>query len=501
MLPEERRVQLDGIVEQMLKNKESDDYIQSVVNDFKLKYDKPTVSQKSGTLDTIKSISEGSRQGAKDFVLGQLKGAGTSALNIASLGSNILKSGYDATIGKMTGKKAVDTKQTIEAGKSAIAPTNLAQKIGFGTEQIGEMFIPTGIESGVTKLASGKKYLTSASKVLGGTADIAGKTYLQTGGDNKQTLTAAALTAGGLGLGEAASALSRKLSPALKASAEKSYAQALGATTKENKAITQKIVPQLIEKKVTGLSRKALASKFSKELEVAGKAMDDVLDTIPKDAPVSLKSVIDQLDDAKMAFMVPGKEGTLIAADPQAVKHIEGFQAILKDVGIDDAPYESVRKLRQIWDNGVAQSKGFYGKTLAEGSKIEAQREATNAIRAELAREFPNMDKVNREFSFWSKANKVINDTLERTQSQQRPLTETIRRSAGAVGGASIGGPVGGVLGDIAMSSLTKLVDSTLWRTTSAIQKNSLANYLAKGDLKKAIDLMTRVAVGAKTEK
>ena len=38
MLPENRRTQLDGIVQQMVNNGESDNDIQFVVNDFKTKY-------------------------------------------------------------------------------------------------------------------------------------------------------------------------------------------------------------------------------------------------------------------------------------------------------------------------------------------------------------------------------------------------------------------------------------------------------------------------------
>jgi|GEM_PF-2719080 len=41
MLPEERRQQLDGIVQKMIQNGESDATIQFVVNDFKTKYDQP----------------------------------------------------------------------------------------------------------------------------------------------------------------------------------------------------------------------------------------------------------------------------------------------------------------------------------------------------------------------------------------------------------------------------------------------------------------------------
>ncbi|MEN6423328.1 MAG: hypothetical protein ABFD76_15420 [Smithella sp.] len=57
MLSENRRVQLDGIVNQMISNKESDDNIQFVVNDFKTKYDvapiQPTPKEKPGFLGKI----------------------------------------------------------------------------------------------------------------------------------------------------------------------------------------------------------------------------------------------------------------------------------------------------------------------------------------------------------------------------------------------------------------------------------------------------------------
>lgn len=47
MLPENRRTQLDGIVQDMVKNKESDDNIKFVVNDFKSKYDTQPTKQES----------------------------------------------------------------------------------------------------------------------------------------------------------------------------------------------------------------------------------------------------------------------------------------------------------------------------------------------------------------------------------------------------------------------------------------------------------------------
>jgi hypothetical protein len=437
--------------------------------------------------------------------IGEVKGFGSTLLGAAKLGSSALKAGYDATIGKLTGKKAIDTTQSLESvKKSYLTPTNAGQSLGFGAEQVGEFFTPGGA---VSKGSKAVELVTGASKlptVLKGVTKLlsraamegagqAGVTALQ-GGSSKDVAQNAALGAGGSIAGNILGSVGKKLSPVLKSSAEKSYSQALGATTKENKAIASKIVPGLIEKGQWALSRDALKSGFEKKIETTGKVMDSVLEGIPKDSPVNLANVVDSLETAKQSFMVPGAGGKMVIADPQAVKHIEGFQSILKDIGTTDAPYESVRKLRQIWDKGVAQSKGFYGKTLTEGSLIDAQKTASDALRGELAKQYPNMDKVNKEYSFWSNANKVLSDTLQRTQSQGRPLTETLRRTAGAVAGTAVGGATGGILGDIAMSGLTKLVDSTAWKTVSALQKNSLAKYLATGDIAKAMDLITKIA-------
>jgi len=441
-----------------------------------------------------------------DMLTGQLKGIADTALSVASSGSNILEKGYNATIGKLTGKRAFQGSKFAEDSRNtpAIQPENTAQKIGFGTEKIGEFLIPSGSVSKGAKAAEAAldasklpAFLRGAAKVVAGAglegAANAGVTAAQ-GGSAKDVAENAALGAGGVVAGKALGALGKAVENPLKVSAEKSYAQALGATTKENKAIAQTVVPQLIDKKVSAFSRAGLMKKAEKGVEVAGQAIDAELGKIPKNAPVNLANVADDLERTKQSFMVPGANGKMVVADPQAVQHIEGFQNIIKQIGEKDAPYESVRQLRQIWDKSIADAKGFYGKTVTEGSILDAKKAAANSLRSELAKEFPDLAKVNREYSFWSKTQKVLEDTLERTQSQRRPITETIRRTAGAVIGSSVGGGAGAVLGDIAMGGLSKLVDSTAWKTIGAIQKTQIANFLASGKLEEAIKIITKAA-------
>lgn len=467
-----------------------------------IKVEQPIQNQdkKLSWKDQLKSMNPG------QMAIGGLKGLGSTALSLGQLGSGIMEAGYNATIGKLTGKNALKSADATQQVKDSryFKPQNAGQYLGYGTEQLLEFFVPAGKVSKGTKAVQG---LTAASKfspllksgvnlaakaALEGTA-AAGVTAAQQGKIDKNVAVNALLGAGGEVAGKGLSALGKTLSPTLKSSALKSYTKALNPTTKENKAITQRIVPELIDRGTIGLSRQGLLNSVAKRVDKANKEMDMVLEGIPKDTPVNLAKVIDELENAKQSFLVKGANGEMIAADPQAIQHIEGFQKIISDIGVDSAPYESVRKLRQIWDKSIADSKGFYGKTLTEGSLLDAKKEAADALRKELAQEFPDMDKVNKEFSFWANAQKVLGDTIERTQGHQRPLTETIRRGAGAVIGGTIGGGAGALIGDIALGGLTKLVDSTAWRTLSAIQKNKIAELLATGETKQAIDLIIRI--------
>src|SRR3990167_4285130 len=86
MLSEERRKQLDGIVQQMATNKEPDANVQAVVNDFKAKYgggvSTPTVPVKTGaekSAEQFKPLFPAQEQesmlGAASKVVGNIPGS------------------------------------------------------------------------------------------------------------------------------------------------------------------------------------------------------------------------------------------------------------------------------------------------------------------------------------------------------------------------------------------------------------------------------------------
>lgn len=422
---------------------------------------------------------------------GAIKGLGSTIAGIGNIGNKLLGPLVGAHDVQGTSDYVKQLQSTLFKGN------NTAQNVGRGAEQLAEFFVPGGAINRAGKAVEGavgaSKLLGSLPNIAGGisllgkagleSASMAGVTAAQ-GGSKKEIAQNAALGAGGQLIGSTLGNFSQLISPAVQSAAEKSMARALGATTKADKVLTAKVVPGLLERGVTGMSRKSLLNSFANSVKNAGDTMSKVLDTIPADSPVNLSSVSAKLDEAKNAYLVAGQGGKMVVADPQAVAHIEGFQKILNQIGTDNAPFASVRKLRQIWDNGVAQAGGYAGKTLSEGSLIEAQKTAANALRTELVKGRPDLEKVNAEFNFWSNAQKVLKDTVERTSSQGTPLTKQLTR----VAGVGVGG-----LNGIALAAIGEIASSTGWRTVTAVMRSRLADSLAKGRPQDVISLITRI--------
>lgn len=392
-------------------------------------------------------------------------------------------------------------------------PVGTAQNIGYGAEKIGELFVPgLGEEAvGADVASAGEKAPLLARAIQAGKnavtkgtlsgADLAARTAVQTNDPKQAVLAGAFGLAGGVG-GEIAGKVGEAVAPALKESAVKGYIKALAPTTIENKAIAKKIAPGLLERGVTGITRGSLMAKLGSGVEGAIEGMNKVLEKIPEKTPVNIKNIVSSLEKVKEDFMIMGEKGKMIAADPEAVQHIEMFQKILNQVGTETAPVETVRKLRQIWDKAVQSKKGFFGKTVAEGTKLDIQREAAGAIREELAKQFPDLDKANKEFHFWMNAQKVLGDTMQRTAGHAAPLGQTIAEAAGTAGAlAEHSGIPGAVFMGQVFKGLKALVSGTGWKTVGAVTKNRIANLLAEGKGEEALAAITKLTVGLSNRK
>lgn len=425
-----------------------------------------------------------------DFGIGFAKGV-VNAPRLAAEGGEKLGS----FLSNMVSGKTEAPVQTTSATKpiEVFQPKGKAQEYGYKTEKFAEFFAP-----GLGPTGSGSNFLTRAATTG---ADMYAKTTIQ-GNDPIEAEKNALIGAATSLAAEPISYATKKLASPLKRSAESTYSQALAPTTKANKNMTQKIVPEFLDRKVSAFTRGGLMEKIQSGVDDAGEKVGAVLERIPKDKPTNIPRIVDDLEVIKEGYMVPGANGKMVIADPEAVAHIEQFQGLLKELGETNAPFGSVKKILQIWDRGVAKSGGYFGKTLSEGTKIDIQREAANAIRRELASANPDLAAVNKEFTFWANARKVLGDTIDRTTGRSSSLSSSIAEGAGVAGSLAKGeGIMDSFLIGKVIKGLASVTQSTGWKTVTAIQKNNLANFLGRGDLEKAIELIGKIGAAINSGK
>jgi hypothetical protein len=275
------------------------------------------------------------------------------------------------------------------------------------------------------------------------------------------------------------------------------YSRALGATTKETKAISKKIVPEMIDRGIMSWTRKGLLKTAEEGVAAAGEAVEKVEDKIvglPKKAKIhSVSTFIDALEQMKSQFYDINKAGEKVALEPQKIANIEELQKTLKQYG-KNISSESLIKARRVWDKTIAEAKGFSGKTLSEGSMLDVKKEATSAIRSVLAKAHPDLDEVNGEYHFWKNVEKVIGSTITRTSSQAGTgLGARLGQVAGTVAGAPSG--IAGALVDGQIGKwATKIFESTAWRTASAVVKNGIAKSIQSDDGEKLGSLLLKFA-------
>ena len=249
----------------------------------------PTTAEKVGT-----GVVAGLKQ-AGNAGLGALKSIPAAIDQVSQLGQRAL--------GKLTGwlpgmpKTAPETPGVI---KTISTPTNQDQQAGFLGGQLATTFAaPTeGLNDAAADVAGlanapekVQPLLNTAAKAVAQGGAGAVMTKLQ-GGTDKQALEAGAGSAAFSAAGDA-------VSHALQDSAEKSYSQALGATTKTNKALSDKVVPGLLDRGTIAMTREGLASKAAGNVEQAGDALEQGYASLPKDAQTQWGPVLDTLQQQK----------------------------------------------------------------------------------------------------------------------------------------------------------------------------------------------------------
>lgn len=443
------------------------------------------------------------------FGKGVAKGAGQTVTMIAK-GLNAIP-GVGETLSPKTGVGVLERMSEPKTG---------AQEAGAIAESVGEMFVTGGpLRTGVSKAVLGAaklapkvaqfpKLVAMAPKVV-----AAGSEAVNAAGNaaihGEDPAVAAAFGAGG----QVVADLAPMLVPPLKKSAGDQYNRLLAATTKRNKATSERIVPELIERGEVG-SMAGLTNKAEKQVAALGGQIDDAVKAVPEADRVDATSVINALEDYKKEFIVDG-----VQVAPQAVAHINELQKTIDDIvssaegnqrAFGGVPYQSLNKVRQIWDGVVAKADGYGAGNLAEGSMVDAMREGANAIRAELSKAQPDIAKINQEFRLWKGLNDVLEDTALRRTGQSGGLPKLFTPGAGVMttSGAFMGGvPLAeSVLYGSALTTALSLVDAAVksghYNTLSAVAKDKLAKAIMDGNAEAVEHIFSRsgAAISSQTE-
>ena len=94
-----------------------------------------------------------------------------------------------------------------------------------------------------------------------------------------------------------------------------------------------------------------------------------------------------------------------------------------------------------------------------------------------------------------------MGDTIQRTKSQN-PLSNQIATEGGAILGATLKGTIGkAILGAASLRLLKNAVQSTGWRTTSALVKASIAKAIEKGDIAKLDSILQKIITANQNQK
>lgn len=353
-----------------------------------------------------------------DVLTGQLKGIADTALSVASSGSNILEKGYNATIGKLTGKKAFQGSKFAEDSRNtpAIQPENTAQKIGFGTEKIGEFLAPSGAVSKGAKVAEAAldasklpAFLRGAAKVVAGAglegAANAGVTAAQ-GGSAKDVEQSALLGAASATAGKAIGSIADRLGNFV-------FSRTVPTTINQSaKDLSKGLdIGDSISNTGVSLTRKSLLQKIRQQAAGLGKELDSSLDEHiinSENKVVSIDDIISsvksKLDDKTLGKKMQISPVDVSSARDAVLSRLDEYKKMYGDTPLN------VKNLQEIKVSLGDGLESTYKKALDAPMKAKALTDVVvrSQIRKSIEEAVPSVNGLNKQLAPLLEAEKRI---------------------------------------------------------------------------------------------
>ena len=306
------------------------------------------------------------------------------------------------------------------------------------------------------------------------------------------------------------------LAGSLKESAVNQYQKVLNPTKEIWKGMAAKAIPELIDREQVFNSFRGLLKTAHENAENAGVAVQQAYAMLPDDAKSNIKPIWEWLENhRKMHAMVKGTDVVMSKVLNQKIRELQtqlldlvGDEAAkdwvadprIKSIKVDTAKLVDMKRILQ---EAVSKGGGFTKfKTIRDNTILNAQKVAERYIRKELDKEYPDIQKINHDFHFWKTVADVGDATAQRRVGQKGPVVTRIKEGVLSLGAQMAGsqayGTEAGLAAGAATFALQELLQSTAWRTRSAVIKNAVAEALSKGDTGKAFAIASRaIGMGA----
>lgn len=410
-----------------------------------------------------------------DLGMGALKGLGQTATN---LGEAVhLIPGVSRAVDALYG--APVSQPSFEAADQALQPSNTAQAIGKGAEQIAEFFIPgRAVSRAVQGLGMGGRAALEAG--------VGGGVAAAQGGSLPEVAASGALSALPGAIELPAKRLRASIAEHLHAKAAKRVTEGLGATTKRLKNEAQRIAPEFAERGLTG-SVESIAETATTQVDDLGKQIGATIKGPVGQETRATAPIVAGLEKAKSKLTTQAVgTGERIVTDKPQHEALSKLQEVVQEYG-DEMSVAQINALKKIYARVTSRSGGYNEKA---GEILHTAPEAAKSFAAILRKEENGVDalkKLNKEFRFWKGVQNVTKATVDRRSSQGKGLTAAVAPVIGAATGFSSGGDVtdraaSAIAGGIAGRKLTTALQSPQWKFVRAKYAEKLAQAIASHD-------------------
>ena len=338
-----------------------------------------------------------------------------------------------------------------------------------------------------------------------------------------QGLEQGALTLAGEKMTPAAKAIGIDPAGWLQRWAETEYARGLDPTNKVNKAIVDRIVPQLLKQRIWGSLRglqqrgESTAAELMPQLDAAYAQWEKQLPqtgvTPAWISPSGMKGpvvgtfgqipgagteILQDLDKLKAKSIVRG-----VVQNQGAVDAIDKIQNVIKQHGPDINPYD-LRQIRQIYDEPVAAKGAFAIPDRATGYAIKAERAAGNSARDILNSAPTDIGTLDKRVSLMLNLKNVTKEAALNDVGQKGGLLKAAVKPGMVITAGLTGLYRGGVAGGAEYATYSSLLlltyevmRTTTFRTMASVQKSAIADALANGSVDRMVAAIGRTGMAA----